>query len=61
MSKTIGGDVPLEIYIRNKVSMLKSDFKIFLTPEDLEKLLFAGSEISVDNYAHDLIKRRLSD
>ena len=52
-------DVSLDDYIKEKIRMLKEDFFIKLTDEEIEKLNSMTREIDVDHYAHDLIKNKL--
>lgn len=44
-------------YIVEKMVMLQKEFYIALTRQDLLNLCSASSEISVDNVAHDILKR----
>ena len=49
----------LEEYIEQKLEML-SDFHCRVTKEDIEHFKTLTTEIQVDNYAKDLITRRLT-
>jgi hypothetical protein len=48
----------LKQYIREKIRMLRKDFCIDLTDEQIAHMRSLKSEIAVDNYAHDLIFNR---
>ena len=50
--------VTLKQYIREKVRMLRKDFCIDLTDEQIAHMKSLKNEIQVDNYAHDLIFNR---
>lgn len=49
----------LEQYIEEKITMLKRDFKIRITPDDKDKFYDCKTEIAVDNYARSLFMNRL--
>lgn len=48
----------IEAYITEKIRMLKNDFMIKLTREDIAHLKSLKREIDVDHYACDLIMKR---
>lgn len=50
--------VTLKQYIKEKIRMLKKDFFIKLTDEQIAHMKSLKNEIQVDNYAHDLIFNR---
>lgn len=50
--------ISLDKYIKEKIRMLKKDFMIKLTPEQIAHIRELKNEIQVDNYAHDLIFNR---
>lgn len=49
----------IETYINHKLKMLKRDFHIRLTKTEINHMKSLRTEISVDNYAHTLIKTKL--
>ena len=51
--------VPLPVYIRRKIDMLRSDFLIHLTYEEKSRFYELKTEADVDNYAHSLIMKKL--
>ena len=52
-------DVPLPVYIRRKIDMLRSDFLIHLTYEERAHFWELTTEQDVDNYAHSIIMKKL--
>ena len=50
--------VTLKQYIKEKIRMLRNDFMIKLTTEQIIHMQGLKNEIQVDNYAHDLIFNR---
>ena len=52
-------DVPLPVYIRRKIDMLRSDFLIHLTYEEKAHFWGLTTEQDVDNYAHSIIMKKL--
>ena len=48
----------LKAYIRNKIQLIK-DFDVKLSFDEKKHIRSLKSEIQVDNYAHDLIRKRL--
>lgn len=49
----------LEKYAWAKLKMLKSEFKIRITKEDIEHMHSLESELRMDNFAHSLIMNRI--
>ena len=47
--------ISLDKYIKEKIRMLKKDFCIPMTDEQIAHMQELKSEIQVDNYAQDLI------
>ena len=52
-------EITIADYIKEKIRMLKEDFYIKLTDEEIEKLKSMTRDIDVDHYAHDLIMNKL--
>ena len=50
--------VTLKQYVKEKIRMLKKDFMIKMTDEQIAHMKSLKNEIQVDNYAHDLIFNR---
>ena len=51
-------DMPLDKYIKAKLTILSRDFAIVLSESEIKHLKSLKSDIQVDNYAHDLINKR---
>lgn len=51
-------DMPLEQYIKMKLTILKRDFKVALTKKQIERMKSLTSKIQVDNYARDIIFKK---
>lgn len=45
-------------YKKMKIHMLKEDFGIPLTKEDIDKINNCASEIAIDRYARELMNKR---
>ena len=45
-------NIPLPEYIKQKIHMLKSEFKIHLTYDDVDHFNSLKKEIEVDQFAH---------
>ena len=52
-------NIPLPEYIKQKIHMLKSEFKIHLTYDDVDHFNSLKREIEVDQFAHYLLMQRL--
>ena len=52
---------PLEEYIRMKIKMLRKDFCINLTDDELNHLREKDNEHDIDRYARDIIKKHLEE
>jgi hypothetical protein len=48
-------------YILDKINMLVYDFKLKLQRSDIEHFLQLESEVGVDNFARDLLKKGLPE
>lgn len=48
-------DVPLDKYIKMKLTILKRDFKVDLKASEIKHMQSLPSKTQVDNYARDLI------
>ena len=46
-------------YIKERHDMLVQDFKIFLSEEEIAYLHGLATEISVDNFVHDIIRKKV--
>lgn len=57
--KAITSRTPLSDYIKHKIKMLKEDFRIKLSFEDIAKLKACTSEIQADRIAHDILMAKL--
>ena len=57
--ETIHYSVPLPIYIKRKLKMLREDFKLRLSESEIEYMEALTTEIAVDNYARKLIFNHL--
>ena len=55
----IHNSVPLPIYIKRKLKMLREDFKLSLSESEIEHMDALTTEIAVDNYAQKLILSHL--
>ena len=51
--------VDLKTYIKDKIKMLKKEFHIRMTENEIQHLKSLQTEIAVDNYCHDLFMKRL--
>jgi hypothetical protein len=51
--------VPLKVYIKEKIRMLTKDFCLRLTDEEIKHLKSLKREIDVDHYAHALLTTKL--
>lgn len=49
--------VDLETYIKDKIEMLRTEFKIRLTKSEIQHLKSLKTEIAVDNYCRSLFDR----
>ena len=49
--------VDLETYIKDKIEMLKIEFKIRLTESEIQHMKSLKTEIAVDNYCRSLFDR----
>ena len=54
-----GKKVSVKTYAKAKVKMLKEDFHLRLTKSEVDRMKSMTREIDVDNFAHDLIARKL--
>lgn len=61
MAKTSNRCDPLLTYVLDKTRMLVYDFKLRLQRSDIEHFLQLESEVGVDNFARDLLKKGLPD
>ena len=52
-------DKSIKSYIKEKIRMLKKDFFIKLTDEEINHLKSMTRDIDVDHYVHDLIMKKL--
>lgn len=52
-------EISVEEYAKAKIKFLTKDFRLVLTPKEINGMLFAKSEISVDNWARDVFNRCL--
>lgn len=52
-------NMPLDKYIKEKIKMLRRDFRMNLTEADIEHFNLLSTEIEVDNFAHKLFFERL--
>ena len=50
-------NVSLKVYVREKIKILK-ELDITVTDDQIDYMMSLKNEIQVDNYAHDLIKKR---
>ncbi len=48
-----------QTYIKEKIKMLRKDFHIRLTDEEIAHIHSLETEIAVDNYCHDLFMKLL--
>ena len=51
--------VPIKTYIKEKLRMLKEDFYLHLTKEEVKHMKSLAREIDVDHYAHTLLNNKL--
>ena len=51
--------VSIKAYIKEKIRMLKKDFYINLTDEEINHMKSLTRDIDVDHYAHDIIMSKL--
>ena len=51
--------VPLSEYVDNKINMLKNEFYLKLTDDEVDHLNCLKSEYEVDAYAHKLLIEKL--
>ena len=51
--------VPLNVYIEEKITMLRNDFFINMSESDLEHIRNLKTEEDVDAYVHQLFMERL--
>ena len=49
--------VDLETYIKEKIQMLREEFKIRLTKSEIQHMKSLKTEIAVDNYCRSLFDR----
>lgn len=49
----------IKAYIKEKIRMLKKDFLITLTEDEIKHMKSLKRDIDVDHYAHDLIMSKL--
>ena len=51
--------VSIKAYIKEKIRMLKEDFYIHLTDEEVAHMKSLKREVDVDHYAWDIINNKL--
>ena len=51
-------DMPLDKYIKMKLTILQRDFRITLTKSEIEHMQNLTSDVQVDNYARSLINKK---
>lgn len=51
--------VPIKTYIKRKIRMLKEDFYLNLTEEEISHMKSLKRDIDVDHYAHTLLNNKL--
>ena len=54
-----GKKMSVKTYAKAKVKMLKEDFHLRLTAADIDRMKSMTRQIDIDNFAHDLIARKL--
>ena len=53
--------IDMEKYRKKKIEIMKNDFMIDLTPEEIDKINSLPTEYMVDHYCRELMKQRWSE